>query len=151
METVNQFRDVRFMVAAEKQCVLRQWVGFMKSGFDERHFMKSLYKHLIQHCSFIAHFNRGGFYAVYFEDPSATQRFLDQFDRSKGCMSVEYGYAGWINDEDYRDINGAMVDAATGLLSELRRMVREREAARARTELERAERRLKEILATKTA
>ena len=66
-------------------------------------------------------------------------------------MSVEYGYAGWINDEDYRDINGAMVDAATGLLLELRRMVRERETARARTELERAERRLKEILATKTA
>ena len=54
METVKQFRDVQFMAASEKQCVLRQWVRFIKSGFDERHFMKSLYKHLIQHCSFIA-------------------------------------------------------------------------------------------------
>ena len=148
METVNQFKDVRFMTAAEKQRVLRQWVGFMKSGFNERHFMKSLYKHLIQHCSFIAHFNRGGFYAVYFEDPSATQRFLDQFDRSKGCLSVEYGYAWWINDEDYRDINNAMVDATTGLLPELRHMLRERETAKARQEFEQAERRLKDILTT---
>jgi len=111
--------------------------------------MKSLYDHLIQHCSFIAHYNRGGFYAVYFEDPTNTQRFLDQFDRSKGCLSVEYGYAWWINDEDYRDINNAMVDATTGLLPELRHMLRERETAKARQEFEQAERRLKDILTTK--
>ena len=149
METGNQFKDVRFMTATEKQKVLRQWVRFMKSGFDARHFMKSLYHHLTQHCSFICHYNLGGFYGVYFEDPSATQRFLDQFDRSKGCLSVEYGYAWWINDEDYRDINGAMVDAATGLLPELRHMLRERETAKARQEFEQAERRLKDILTTK--
>ena len=149
METSNQFKDVRFMTAAEKQKVLRQWVRFMKSGFDARHFMKSLYDHLIQHCSFIAHYNRGGFYAIYFDDPSATQRFLDQFDRSKGCLSVEYGYAWWINDEDYRDINNAMVDATTGLLPELRHMLRERETAKARQEFEQAERRLKDILTAK--
>jgi hypothetical protein len=148
MET-TEFKDVRFMTAAEKSRVWRQWVRFMKSGFDARHFMKSLYDHLIQHCSFIAHYNRGGFYAVYFEDPSATQRFLDQFDRSKGCLSVEYGYAWWINDEDYRDINNAMVDATTGLLPELRHMLRERETAKARQEFEQAERRLKDILTTK--
>ena len=149
METSNQFKDVRFMTAAEKMWVLRQWVRFMKSGFDARHFMKSLYDHLIQHCSFIAHYNRGGFYAVYFDDPSATQRFLDQFDWSKGCLSIEYGYAWWINDEDYRDINNAMVDATTGLLPELRRMLRERETAKARQEFEQAERRLKDILTAK--
>jgi len=144
----NEFKDVRFMTADEKRRVWRQWTRFLKSGFDARHFMKSLYHHLIQHCSFIAHYNLGGFYAVYFEDPSATQRFLDQFDRSKGCMSVEYGYAGWINDEDYRDINCAMVDAATEMLPALRRMLRERETTKARQELEQAERRLKAVLAT---
>jgi hypothetical protein len=147
MET-TEFKDVRFMTAAEKRKVLRQWVRFLKSGFEARLFMKSLYHHLIQHCSFIAHYNLGGFYGVYFEDPSATQRFLDQFDRSKGCLSVEYGYAWWINDEDYRDINNAMVDAATEMLPELRRMLKERETAKARQELEQAERRLKTVLAT---
>jgi hypothetical protein len=137
------------MTAAEKKKVLRQWVRFLKSGFEARLFMKSLYHHLIQHCSFIANFNRQGMYSVYFEDPSAAQRFLDQFDRSKGCLSVEYGYAWWINDEDYRDINGAMVDATTGLLPELRHMLRERETAKARQEFEQAERRLKDILTAK--
>jgi hypothetical protein len=137
MET-TEFKDVRFMTAAEKRKVLRQWVRFLKS----------LYHHLIQHCSFIAHYNLGGFYGVYFEDPSATQRFLDQFDRSKGCLSVEYGYAWWINDEDYRDINNAMVDAAAALMPSLRSMLKERETAKARQELEQAERRLKAVLAT---
>ena len=129
METNDQFKDVRFMTAAEKRRVLLQWVRFMKSGFD-------------------AHFNRGGFYEEYFKNPSDTQRFLDQFDRSKGCRSVEYGDAGWLNDEEYRDLNGAMVDAATGALPELRRMLRERETLKARQEFDRAERRLKEMLAT---
>jgi hypothetical protein len=147
MET-TEFKDVRFMTAAEKKRVLRQFVRFLKSGFEARLFMKSLYHHLIQHCSFIAHYNLGGFYAVYFVDPSDTQRFLDQFDRSKGCVSVEYGYAWWINDEDYRDINNAMVDAAAGMLPTLRGMLKERETAKARQELEQAERRLKAVLAT---
>jgi hypothetical protein len=147
MET-TEFRDVRFMTAVEKKRVLRQFIRFLKSGFEARLFMKSLYHHLIQHCSFIAHYNLAGFYGVYFEDPSATQRFLDQFDRSKECMSVEYGYAWWINDEDYRDINNAMVDAATEMLPELRRMLKDRETAKARQELEQAERRLKTVLAT---
>lgn len=149
METSDQFRDVRFMTALEKRRVLRQWVGFLKSGFDARRFMKSLYEHLIQHCDFIAHFSRKGFYASYFEDPSATQMILDQFDRSKGCLSVEYGGSGWINTEDYRDINGAMADAATELLPELRPMLRERETAMARQAFDHAERRLKELLTVK--
>jgi len=148
METSDQFKDVRFMTAAQKRRVLLQWVRFMKSGFDARHFMKSLYEHLTLHCSFIAHFNRGGFYEEYFKKPSDTQRFLDQFDRSKGCRSVEYGDAGWLNDEEYRDLNGAMVEAATGALPELRQALRERETVKARQEFDRAERRLKEMLAT---
>ena len=148
MQTNEQFKDVRFMTGAEKMRVLRQWVRFMKSGFDARHFMKSLYHHLIQHCSFIANFNRQGMYSVYFVDPSATQRFLDQFDRSKGCLSVEYGDTGWLESEDYRDINNAMVDAPAELLPALRSMLKERETAKARQELEQAERRLKAVLAT---
>ena len=55
MDTI-EFKDVRFMTAVDKKKVLRQWVRFLKSGCDARHFMKSLYHHLIQHCSFIAHY-----------------------------------------------------------------------------------------------
>lgn len=151
MKASIQFKDARFMTAAEKQRVLGQWVAFLRGGFDARHFMKSLYEHLIGHCSYIAHFSRQVFFETYFIDPSATQRFLDQFDRAKGCLSVEYGDAGWINNEDYRDINAAMVDAATGLLPELRRVLRDREVAKARQELEQAEGRLKQVLAASAA
>ena len=52
MKTGIQFKDSRFMAAKEKQRVLGQWVRFLKGGFDERHFKKSLYEHLIKHCSF---------------------------------------------------------------------------------------------------
>jgi len=151
MKTSIQFKDSPFLAAAEKRRVLEQWARFLKGGFDERRFTKGLYEHLIQRCGFIAHYNLSGFHDVYFGDPSATQRFLDQFDRAKGCLSVEYGDVQWINDGDYRDINGAMADAATGLLPGLRRMVLEREEAKARRELEQAEGNLKRVLAASDA
>ena len=146
MKMDYQFKDVRFMTAADKRNVLRQWIAFLKSGFAATRFMKSLYEHLITRCSFIAHFSRPIFFETYFKDPTATQRFLDQFDQSMGCLSIEYGEAGWLNHEDYRDINDAMVEAATELLPELRRLLRDRETAKARQELERAERRLNTLL-----
>lgn len=146
MNTTGQFKDVRFMTAAEKQKVLGHWVKFLEGDLAPRLFTKSLYEHLINHASFIAHFSAGGFIETYFTDPTDTQRFLDQFDRAKGCRSIEYGDTGWIDTEDYRDINGAMVDEATGRLPELRRMLRNREVAKARQELGQAERRLKQIL-----
>lgn len=147
MKLDYQFKDVRFMTAADKGKVLRQWTAFLKSGFAATRLMKSLYEHLTSHADFICHFNISGFHEVYFRDPAATQRFLDQFDRAKGCLSVEYGGTGWLNHEDYRDINGAMVEAAMELLPELRRMLRERETAKARQDFERAERRLNTLLA----
>lgn len=146
MKAIGQFKDVRFMSAPEKRRVLGHWARFLEGGLDPRLFTQGLYDHLINHASFIAHFDRGGFSAVYFADPSATQRFLDQFDKSKGCRSVEYGYAGWIDDEDYRDINTALVDETTERLPGLRRMLRERETARARQERAVAEANLKRLL-----
>jgi hypothetical protein len=142
-----QFSDTKFMSSGEKRRVLGHWVKFLKSGFTPNSFTQDLYAHLINHASFIAHFDRRGFHQVYFADPSATQRFLDQFDRDKGCRSVEYGDTGWINDADYRDINGAMVDAATERMSGLRRVTHEREISKGRIELAMAEANLNRLLA----
>ena len=88
---MNELRDSEFLSAKEKELVLKQWKRFvtndlMASGFTDR-----IYKHLSLHCAFIAHFNRAGFYATYFEDPEQTIRFLGQFDADLGCRSVEYG------------------------------------------------------------
>jgi len=99
------------MSAAEKEKALKDWKRFIESDFDKARFTKLLYNHLIQHCSFIAHYNQQGFYGTYFEDPEDTMKFLNQFDKDHGCLSVEYGMDYWIKSDDYRDINTAMVEA----------------------------------------
>jgi hypothetical protein len=103
--------DVEFMTAKEKEMVLKQWVTFVKNGFKWEQFTDRLYKHLTLHCSFIAHYNRHGFYQTYFEQPEDTVKFLKQFDMDYRCRSVEYGADYWVTDLRYSDINGAMCSA----------------------------------------
>jgi len=126
------FKDVQFMSAREKELVLAQWKRFMERGFGFEHFTDRIYKHLTLHCSFIAHFDRNGFYSTYFENPEATIRFLNQFDSDNGLRSAEYGSTWWL-EGDYADINRAMcevVDAIKGrLYSELTQKVRGRDLA----------------------
>lgn len=106
-----KMKSAKFLSAEEKDKVLKDWTRFIESDFSKTRFTKSLYDHLIQHCSFIAHYNQAGFYSTYFEDPEDTIRFLKQFDRDQGCISVEYGMKYWLNAEDYADVNNAMVEA----------------------------------------
>lgn len=105
------FTDTKFMPAKEKERVLRAWESFLKNGCRPQDFTEALYHHLMQHCSFIAHYDRRGFYDTYFVEGEDTAHFLTQFDRSKGCQSVEYGATYWLTG-DYADINNAMVDVA---------------------------------------
>ena len=141
-QTINteHFTDAEFMTAAEKSNVLKAWHRFLRSGFEFRQFTKALYTHLIMHCSFIAHYNRTGFYGTYFKHPEDTERFFDQFDHLKGCVSVEYGMTYWIqggNDvcAQYYDINNAMVDVLEPYLPEMRKALRARELQDAEVKL----------------
>lgn len=104
-----KLKDSEFLTAKEKAAVLRQWKRFIENGFHYGDFTKRLYEHLHLHCAFIAHFDRGGFYATYFQDPEDTIRFLNQFDSDYGFKSVEYGADWWIQGE-YEDVNTAMCD-----------------------------------------
>ena len=106
---MDGFKDAEFMSAREKELVLAQWKRFVERGFNFEHFTDRLYKFLTLHASFIAHFNRSGFYSTYFEDPEATIRFLNQFDCEHGFASVEYGSTWWLEGE-YADINRAMCE-----------------------------------------
>lgn len=104
--------DTEFMTAAEKKKVLKQWEAFLESGCKKERFTKLLYHHLIQHCSFIAHYDIHGFYSTYFENGDDTAHFLSQFDDSKGpTRSIEYG-GSWVTLEGYRDVNSEMVRIA---------------------------------------
>ena len=105
----GQLHDSKFMSAAEKSKVLKRWEMFLRSGLEKAKFTKALYEHLINHCSFIAHYDIHGFYATYFESGDDTRHFLSQFDTRRGIpRSIEYNMTYWLTDEDYCDINTEM-------------------------------------------
>ena len=108
-----ELNDSQFMSADEKRKVLNQWETFLRCGCKWERFTKSLYHHLIQHCSFIAHYDRAGFYGTYFRHGEDTAHFLSQFDGRNGepPPSVEYGMTCWAIG-DYEDINGEMIRIA---------------------------------------
>ena len=113
-----KFKDSQFMTAVDKDKVYRHWLAFVRTlargEASERLFTKDLYNHLIQHCSFIAHYDRDGFFETYFSDPKDVCRFISQFDKERGAVSIEYG-GGWVELEGHGDINNSMVEAATPL------------------------------------
>jgi len=133
------------MPAEEKEKVLKDWKRFIESDFSKANFTKSLYQHLIQHCEFIAHFNQYGFYDTYFEDPEDTLKFIKQFDKSQGCLSVEYGMTYWLNSDDYKDINTAMVEVMEPYKSEIYPRLRQRARERKLGEIERIKREIEEL------
>jgi len=111
------FSDSEFMSAREKALVLKAWVRFLKNGLRREDFSDRLYKHLINHCGFIAHYSRAGYYAAYFENGEDTARFLSQFDKRGECRSVEYG-GSWF-DREYEDLRIAMIEEASGYIPNL--------------------------------
>jgi len=123
-------KDSQFMTADEKRLVLKQWETFLKHGCKDGHFTNRLYKHLINNCSFIAHYDRWGFFAEYFgRHNGGKSRFLSQFDRRNAIFnargeeiappkSFEYGMTCWAEGE-YADINNAMIDIAGKYIPQL--------------------------------
>ena len=117
------------MKGTEKRRALTQWCHFLQvlaRDFGDkdrcfRAFGGALYHHLIQHCSFIAHYDRSGFFSHYFDRGDDALRFLRQFDREENPegTSVEYGDAWWLQGE-YADINQAMRETATPFLRSIR-------------------------------
>src|SRR5713226_6164074 len=108
------FSDSEFMSAREKALVQKAWVRFLKNGLRREDFSDRLYKHLVNHCGFIAHYNRAGYYATYFENGEDTTRFLSQFDKRGESRSIEYGGAWRL--VEYEDLNRAMIEEASGYI-----------------------------------
>jgi hypothetical protein len=138
-------KSTKFMSAEEKEKVLKDWQRFIENDFDKAKFTKRLYNHLIQHCSFIAHYNQGGFYGTYFEDPEDTMKFIKQFDWEQGCVSIEYGMTYWLNSEDYRDINTAMVETLEPYKAEIYPRLKQRARERKLGEIERLKREVEKL------
>lgn len=117
------FKDHKFMSAYAKRNVLRDWILFIRSCFKWGEFTDALYQHLILHCSFIAHYNRMGFYETYFKNSDMILQFLLQFDEEDGCESIEYGGCGWRRSEAAADLNEAMIEVIMPALPLLRSII----------------------------
>ena len=121
-------KDAKFMSAAEKEKVLAQWERFLGSNCSKEKFTKSLYHHLIYHCSFIAHYDINGFYSTYFKEGEDTACFLSQFDNSNGIpKSAEMGMTYWYTDPDYNDLNSAMCEVARKYIPYLTQLARQKQ------------------------
>ena len=102
---MSTFTDAPFMPAADKRRVLTQWRHFLQTlarHFNDkdrsfRAFSDALYRHLIQHCSFIAHYSRSGFFAHYFDRGDDAIRFLRQFDRVLSASVHEAAVGGGVD------------------------------------------------------
>lgn len=121
-------KDAKFMSAREKELVLRAWEKFLRNGLKATGFTVRLYEHLVQHCQFIANFNRQGFYQTYFANPKNTIKFFKQFDTDFGCISIEYRML-WVDNAEYGDINRAMCDAFDRVKAEIYQTLKERATA----------------------
>jgi hypothetical protein len=113
---VPVFVDEEFMTAAEKVSVLKAWTRFLRHGLDPKHFTRALYKHLINHASFIAHWDQGGFAVTYFTTPHQKLQFLTQFWTGR---SVEYGSQTWLEYGTATDLNRALCAVARQMRPEL--------------------------------
>lgn len=136
-----KYNDARYMSALQKKLIIKQWEKFVAGRFEFEDFTKPLYDHLHLHCSFIAHYDRLGFYHTYFDDPEAAIGFIRQFDTEFGLKSIEYGSTFWVNgSSDYSDVNKSMCEIVDKykqtLYRELSLMSKQRDLAKAKTLLE---------------
>lgn len=129
-----EFKSVQFMTSNEKMLVYKQWERFimmLTAGGGEtvkdnygnempilfKYFTDRIYKHLSLHASFIAHYDRWGFFSTYFANPEDTIRFINQFDKNYDYQSIEYGME-WVSG-DYEDLNKEMCNVVEQHKSEL--------------------------------
>ena len=103
-----EFKDVKYMTAAEKMALLGEWVLFLDSRCSREKFTKSLYQHFNLHWNHIAHYNIDGFYETWFSDESLRREFMDKFECEFAGGRLDYGANG--ANSDYHDINQAMLD-----------------------------------------
>ena len=102
------FSDEKWLSAKTKEKILRDWHTFIRHGFRFEDFSEALYHHLIQHASFIAHYDRQTFWEVYFDNNFGHfARFINQFGGD--LRAAELGLPDWMLSHTGADLNAAMI------------------------------------------
>jgi len=114
----TDFTPTRFTTAVEKQNFAEKLASFVEQGFKEKQFTKKLYQSLSNAFGHIAHFNRGGFFEVWFTCPEEQLAWVNRtleasiYGEAAHCLSdVERRFQLWLADSGIRARLQAQVDA----------------------------------------
>ena len=99
---------------SEEKQLIADWTKCIRGGFRLADFTPALYHHLTGHCSFIAHFDRPGFWSYYFDQQgNELVAFLNQFGGD--TCSAELGGTWWLAEERPGSaLNRALCEALSG-------------------------------------
>ena len=105
--TAAQFVPTEWDSAAEKAAFANWFVRFVEGGFKETVFYKKRYTRLSMMFGHIAHYNRAGFYDVWFSTPSRRVAFLNRIalwavygDPAYTYSDVERVLQAWVTERN---------------------------------------------------
>jgi hypothetical protein len=103
----SQFTPTQWDTAADKVLFAEQFVQFVQSDFNFRHFTDKFYRRLSNTFGHIAHYNRGGFWDTFFRTTHDKVRFLEWTlqhpcygDPTWTYSDVERALQAWLKTED---------------------------------------------------
>jgi hypothetical protein len=112
--TAAQFTPTEFYTAEDKAKFCNHFVRFVRSGFKETLFHKGFYNRLSNTFGHIAHYNRAGFYHVWFSSPGNRLEFLKRTAERRIYGSPEYTFcdcervlAEWVRNSGLVEEYGA--------------------------------------------
>jgi hypothetical protein len=124
------FTPTKWSTAQDKAAFAKQFVRFVQSDFAAKHFTEKFYRRLSNTFGFIAHYNRGGFWAEFFTTTADKVRFLE--------MALQYpcyGDPAWTFSDVERALQAWL--KTDGTLERCRQRLAEETEAAERTQLAR--------------
>jgi hypothetical protein len=91
--SASQFTPTQWDSAEDKARFANQFVRFVKSGFAAKNFTQKFYRRLSLTFGHIAHYDRGGFWNVFFTSPKEIVRFLEQTLGHSCCGDPAWTYS----------------------------------------------------------
>ena len=128
-----QFTATKWETADDKAKFAQQFVRFIESDFDVKHFTDKFYRRLSNCFGHIAHYNRGGFWEEFFTTTADKLRFIEQ-TLQWPC----YGDPAWT----YSDVERALQEwlQESGVLDKYLHILVEQTKAAERAEFQRLQR-----------
>jgi hypothetical protein len=101
-----QFTPTKWDTAKDKAAFAEQFVRFVESEFDAKHFTDKFYRRLSNTFGHIAHYDRGGFWTTFFTTIADKVEFLKQThgwpcygDPAWTYCDVERALQAWLRDD----------------------------------------------------